>query len=385
MAQSEWLGRDVLTVLAATTTAVLGRMLMSPRLEHHEVYRAKTVSDFFIALTRNLAWPFVESPWMVLIVSLPLAVFAAQALLTRRHDERPEYFILAMGAWFVMQAGAIAYARGAGGAIPSSRYMDTLAIGTIVNGAAAMRLTSIPKTRAVKLLATAGLVAWCGVEVIGQDQRWPAAIQEAQQNKSFFEACERNLRAFVQTDDIAPLLSEHPPIEVPFLSASMLANAWLRHPTIRRILPASIRQPLPVTPESTASTAFVPDGYYPTTPADPIRRASGSYAAAGDAALGKLISRPMVCSQGKDLVFDVAGYLGRPGLKLLLNGKKVEQTLGPPLPAREAWIPVAIACPPGPFTITAVDGNTSSWFAFREPVESGRLSTLATWLVGRFR
>src|SRR5439155_7024188 len=104
-------------------------------------------------------------------------------------------------------------------------------------------------------------------------------------------------------------------------------------PAIRRILPPSVRPALSVVPESNPGDAFVHNGYYPWTPTDPLKSAFGSFSEKGNGAVGRLVSGPLACSQGKALVFEVAGYLGGSGLSLVLEEGTVRR---PVVPARVA-------------------------------------------------
>ena len=50
----------------------LGVALMSPELAHHAALKAQNSSDFSLALAHNLAWPWVDSPLLSVVMWLPL-------------------------------------------------------------------------------------------------------------------------------------------------------------------------------------------------------------------------------------------------------------------------------------------------------------------------
>ena len=80
----------------------------------------------------------------------------------------------------------------------------------------------------------------------------------------------------MRTDDLSVLAAHPYPFQLPFPDALLLANAWLRHPYLRGVLPSEIREPLKIALDSRNDGSFVTDGVYPTTPTDPGRRSLGS-------------------------------------------------------------------------------------------------------------
>jgi hypothetical protein len=166
----------------------------------------------------------------------------------------------------------------------------------------------------------------------------------------------------------------------------MLANAWLRHPYLRDILAPDIREPLRIASDLRDGAAFVADGTYPTTPTDPDRRSLGSFTTLGNSSVGRFESRALPpCDQGGFLKFQVAGYLGEPELTLAVREVASGQQHDVRLRrlAKESWIESSVRCPRTPYTVVAEDRRSDYWFAFREPVEVGRLSVVADGLVSR--
>jgi hypothetical protein len=92
--------------------------------------RAHTAGEFFAAFIRNLAWPFIENPRvMCLVTGLPLAVLLGFYCRRNFAGSRAAEFLLALALWSVLQSAAIAFGRANyGDGFPASRYMDVLNI-----------------------------------------------------------------------------------------------------------------------------------------------------------------------------------------------------------------------------------------------------------------
>jgi len=89
--------------------------------------RAHTPGEFFDALLRNLAWPFIQNPkWMCIVTLLPLAMLLGFYLRKNFAESRAAEFLLALGLWSALQSAAIALGRANYGdaSFPASRYMD---------------------------------------------------------------------------------------------------------------------------------------------------------------------------------------------------------------------------------------------------------------------
>jgi hypothetical protein len=216
------------------------------------------------------------------------------------------------------------------------------------------------------------------------DHRLTGALADLSVWRPYWSQEATNVRRFLITGDRAELASKQGP-ELPYPDAQSLANA-LQDPYIRRILPPSVREPVHVEPRVVTHDAFVPEGWYPATPRDPLEaHAWGSFTARGHQAQGRFESQPIAACQGSRLRFPVSGYLGQPNHFLAVR----ELATGRDLPVRprevptQSWIDAFVGCPHGPYAIIAVDANPDSWFAFREPVEVGWASRLAESLIFR--
>ena len=115
--------------------AVMGLgMALSVTMEDDRLLRAQTLMQFTSALARNLTWPFFDTPEMVCLISLPLALLVALYFRPNFQEPRAAEFLLTFGLWGVLQSAGLAYGRANyGEVIPASRYMDVLNVFVIAS------------------------------------------------------------------------------------------------------------------------------------------------------------------------------------------------------------------------------------------------------------
>jgi hypothetical protein len=156
------------------------------------------------------------------------------------------------------------------------------------------------------------------------------------------------------------------------------AVVWLlRHPDVRRILPACVRDSLRIAPAPQTDPIFVPNGWRLNKPDPPTEVSWGSYSQQqGGGSRGRFESLPIRQSTLPYLEIPVAGDLGRPGLSLELADVASGRTFAvtPPAIPGGRWINAYVPAPAGEFKLVAVDDSDTAWFAFKEPREVGRLS-----------
>jgi hypothetical protein len=367
------------TLAAVALVLIAGVLTASPPLAHHEAFRAKTLMDFTRALGHNLAWPWIENAPVSVLMWLPMLALVAVRVRGRTSTTVIDRFVIALGAWVALQAAAIAYGRGAGGAIPDGRYQDFFSIGFVAN-AVALGLVVVSGTRertSARHLAMAGLVMWFAAAAAGLDARVDHALIEVNASQRFWDIGMQNVRRLVSTRDVTRFIGRRPP-DIPYPDAQSLATV-LQDAYIRRILPSAVRQPLHLEPRSITNAAFAPDGAYPIVPRDPLAHVWGSYTAQGNPAFGRFESQPIECQFGGDLQFMVSGYVGMKRQRLAIKdlGTGRESEIKPSVLPKEDWLRAVVPCPGHPFAVVADDARSDYWLAFREPVELGRLSTAA--------
>lgn len=378
----------LITLPCAAAVLGLGTKLASAPLPPHEVFRAHTAAEFSGALANNLAWPWIENPELAILMWLPACLLLLEVAQRRGKTKEFERLIVGLGGWVVLNAAAIAYGRGAGAALPATRYMDFLSLGFVVNAMALLAMLDLAGTRTlVRRVALGGLAGWLVFAIVGVERLTGRTLVELKASRGFFAAHQINVRRFVATGDVAEIASKRGPAEIPYPDPYRLASA-LQDPHIRRILPAAVRPPLHVEPRVATSKGFVTDGPFAgRIPRDPLQRYWWSLAGEGKSGQGRFDSEHLVCQVGGRLKFQVSGYLGWEHNSLVVRDLRTGGDLAvtPARVAKEDWTDVVVSCPPALFQIVAVDGTPDSWFGFREPVEIGWGSLAAESLIGRSR
>jgi hypothetical protein len=198
------------------------------------------------------------------------------------------------------------------------------------------------------------------------------------------------MRTFMASGDILvldnkpgpqlPLWEADPYAPRPLHAGEKLAR-YLSYPGVRGILPACVRDPLKLVPESV--TGFVTNGAAGAKPRIPGEVSWGSYTKDGAATKGRFESLPVSRSRLPFLEFRVAGDLGKPGLSLTLSDLSSGKTTA--IKPRQApggnWQSYQVKAPHGDFKVIASDESDSGWFAFQAPREVGWLSWAAARLV----
>jgi hypothetical protein len=357
-------------VVALAAIAAVGYGALPPSVGAHESLKAGTFFYFRVSLTRNLAFPFINYPRAVVFMWLPLAILGVAILRRKFRTTAIEQVALALAAWVVVQGAAMAYSRGAGGLAPASRYLDLLALGMVANVMAFLAAFAADATWRRRAMIAGALAVWLGVTSIGiyrvsRDILESGARVRAQWTQEHI----KNVRHFVMTDDFDSFVSKRGPQDVPYHNPSMLAT-WLDHPFIRRILPASVRQPLNLgtAPSATSTTDLQP--FF------------DSYALGRFKGVGSFNSQPIACQRFRHLQFEVFSSESWSGLELALREESGRETqIRMPWDRLAGWNSVTAACPDGRFAIIANDSSQTAWLAVRPPAEIAWASTIAASLI----
>ncbi|MFC1461552.1 hypothetical protein ACFLQR_03420 [Verrucomicrobiota bacterium] len=373
------------TLIGCAVIIIIG-LLLTVTVEGHDRYRTHSIITFVTALGRNLAWPNTNYPWLALLNVLPLALLAFHYMRSRQTDLRAEEMTLALGLWVILEAAATAYARGGNGTSVSWRYMDILSLGMVVSAFSIVLLTTRYKLRGrMARIRPAVFAAWAVLCVIGLTNLSSEAVQTViPHRKTYYDLQVAHTKAFVATDDIRHLENKNGE-EIPYPCPYYLAGI-LRNPVIRELLPASVRQPLPVRRKNTNDTAFVQNGVDTETPCpEEFEVAWGSWSQDGYRAEGVFESLPVRRSSLPCLKFRLSGFLGHNNLemKLVDLSQDDEKILRPAVPPLSTWMPFSVKAPDGDFIIVASDSHHNAWFAFKAPTELGYLSWLAERLANR--
>jgi hypothetical protein len=190
-----------------------------------------------------------------------------------------------------------------------------------------------------------------------------------------------NVRAFIATDDASHLLNK-PPWQIPDWNAPRMV-ALLRQSQLRELMPAEIRRPLKLEPDTNCTGSFVLNGCAPANPPLKFTRVWGSFNARGAAATGRFVSEPLSAWLPK-LEVQLCSGGGPENLAVQLveiaTGNKTELK-----PTRSnQWETVCVSAPRSPFRLEITDQNTNSWIAAGEIKELGGLSFYSQWLLGKW-
>lgn len=364
------------TLVACAIVLALGA-LARVSVNYHDSLKAHSIRDFILYALHCLQWPAARWPVLAAVFWLPSAWVAGLALRRRSDlgDGRFPLLLCGLAAWTLLQILATAYARGAGAGMPSSRYLDTLAFGLIVNGLALAWLWDrLPRFAARLGLALAWtlplLVCLAGEITALFRQTLPA-------NRYHLEACEENVRRYLMTNAASDL----PEDNIPYPGIRALRER-IDLPAIRAILPVSVRAPVTLAPASQATPFILRDtirraGKFAPPPAEAPAAVAGlpdlvarrvwiSDPARGP---GSWQSQPFTLDRDAVLRFLVAGQAGA----VLSLARTVGDNAVFDLPLQRAspraWRSLHVSVPRGTYVLTAQLADPAQWLAFAEPTE----------------
>ncbi|SPF51409.1 conserved membrane hypothetical protein [Syntrophobacter sp. SbD1] len=350
-------------LIALVVLAFLVSLLRGPFVDlatHHASFENFDLVGFIAHTTKIAAWPFRAWPFALLVWS-PFFILLWKLIRTRPTCTPFMQFLLALGIWSLLQAAAMGFARGAS----ASRYRDIHAIGLMVNiiilfslAARSKRLSNNASLyRRAVWLGTAVLVACIAMSVTHFKI---AALILQRYNLSRLQ--EVYTAEYILTGDPS-YLEDKPCMHIPHPSAEDLI-AVLGDPNLRKILPASIRTPLPVEPAESAG--FARSAIPPSLAPLPHRIVVGSWRADERSSRAVYVSRAVSSGFGR-LVFDVAG--GGPGASLEIEPEKGAAIPVPLARQSDGWRQVVVRAPRGTFTLRATDSSDHGWIAFSWPRE----------------
>jgi hypothetical protein len=234
-----WGRRDSLAqtgLLAAPLLLVLVVAVVTfPHLPGHSL-KAQDAGEFLRALLLVLSWP---SWWPVaLLLLLAFGAFALQ-LLRRRSYDPVEGFFAGVFVWGLANAVSMAYARGHGLTLVTSRYTEMLAIAGIAGLYFALNLRSwLPRLpqRPHALLGGALVVLFGSGLALQSLREWP----QMQERSMAMRIGAGNIRAYLEGNRQA--LENKPGFYILFPESRPL-ELTLDNGTIRSLLPLSLRLP----------------------------------------------------------------------------------------------------------------------------------------------
>jgi len=227
-------------------------------------------------------------------------------------------------------------------------------------------------------------IAWVGVLGWGLYEITALTLKDSlPENERYFREAEAHTRAYLVTGDRANLAFD----DIPYPNADLLIERVTR-PSLRPLLPVSVRPPLAVQPATVAGflenraphlrlNEAARHGLSPTTSPLASLPTWGSFAAEGAASNAEFKSAPLTAVFGGWLRFETAGQFGQQGLSLELHDARSGARLAVVQPGKRSeatWRPTYIRAPRQPFVIVARDTDAHRWFAFSAPVEMTAVS-----------
>ncbi|MFM8334262.1 MAG: hypothetical protein ACKODK_01750 [Opitutaceae bacterium] len=393
--EESWRGSWPTLLLCAVLVAA--GLALRVEVEWHAHMKAKSAQDIALSLLHSLQWPWRGQHWAAVVLWLPWGLAAWRIATSPRGGtvsrDPGGTLIAALGGWVLLQLLATAYARGAGGDYPASRYMDTLAFGVAVNSLALAWLAreakaaSAPKRNMTPaLVAVWALTLGVGINAFLRD----IVVHELKGAREYYDKAEGHLRRYLATND--PAFLAHP--DIPYPSAQGIID-YLSNPALRAMLPAPIPPPRELENEGGAGVfernraigfnlVNPPQlGLSSRTPPLDFTSTWGSHTAGtGSKATGEWRSKPLPAPAPKVrwLRFETAGNLGEPGVSLQLRSAADDRVLAEVKPSRvpgDAWRTAFVPAPREAYRIVASDRDPTRWLAFSGPAEMGGLSYLA--------
>ena len=216
------------TLVTGLAVFALG-LAMNPSLPADRSLQARTLTDFTTALARNLAWPFLDQPAMIVVVCLPLVVLLVLYFRPDFLEHRAAEFLLGFGLWGLLQSAALAYGRANYIDAQGSRYLDTLCMVALASVFGMVLLS-----KRFTPVRFPGWTAWglpLAFAVVVSFGTW----QLSQQTVDLFLASvkvddlieEESVRAFAATGDARWLQDKLVPLPNPALTMAMLRNQEL--------------------------------------------------------------------------------------------------------------------------------------------------------------
>jgi hypothetical protein len=203
-------------ILIGTGFALLAFTVAIPA---HAWLRAENPLDFIFALSQALGWPVPLSILSPFLLNAPLILLAVYLFRQRRPTTDPAWRILGLAAWVGLQGVSLAYGRAVSELAP--RYLDTMALLTVLNFVALLALKGFIPERWRLRFANRMAPAWFAV--IGACLVWHAAqlpryfLKEVPRSAARTE----NFTTFVRTGNAAAL--DQPYLHIPYPDPARLA------------------------------------------------------------------------------------------------------------------------------------------------------------------
>lgn len=205
-----------------------------------DTLKADTVNAFLQALATALSWPTMNSSFGWLIIYAP-AIYICIKLIRSEHYRRPLHvYIFTLFVWVLAQSVILAYGRVT--TPTSSRYLDLLLIGLIVNFAGILVVFQTSEISIkMKYFFSILLISWIAIVMQGLYERIEDVKQALVRKQLVGLDQERNVRAYL-CDQKVEHLNNKLFLEIPYPDPERLKNL-IDNKAIRALLPGNIYEP----------------------------------------------------------------------------------------------------------------------------------------------
>jgi len=234
----------VVSVVLAMMLVLLGGLLSLPEAPGNDPYKAHGIFDHVHAIAMVLTWPLIPTKPKYFLLPLltwaPCALWLIRFLRTRIASDR-EIFFMGVIAWVLLQAVAIAHARGHDITSVPSRYSNIPTLGLLANLGLALGFVSDRRAiRSVRYLGTAAIGLAILVIAHVFVLRTPDDMDSMQQRHDFNRMETFYTRSYLTSRD--PSFLHHSSLSIPFPDAALL-KTYLDSPVVDSLLPPTLQPP----------------------------------------------------------------------------------------------------------------------------------------------
>ena len=361
------------TLFGAAALVAIGAVMLPPKLAGAVEF---SLQSFLFTIGSAVSFPQRGISPAGLLVWLPFVIFVITKF-RRRETSASEWVLLAVGAWVLLQIGAIGYARPETGPILANRYGEILAVGLVVNLVAGIwlwrNIAPAPSgrwQRIALLVFSAGWFAFVGHHAI-EDARIFQRELEPMMARLRDEQSDR-IRGFYRRGEVAGIAGGVYP-HIPVVDAPSLVRD-LGFPELADTMPFELRTPIPLSFPDTSLNNAVPV----SLPNEPGALHRGTFLAnAGNAGVSNATSAPSHKHSRRRLMFKVAGDFKRGETELRIHDASGGVAAVITDLKSDTLRPVVVVVPGDTFQVEVFDQSSTRWIAFLDPVEIGPLSQTA--------
>lgn len=238
--------RSRLITIALLLLITAAGLLLLPSVAADESLKAVGLTEHLRALSVVLSWPYQGHRWLRYLQAalfwLPIGLTLIRMLWGEK-TTRGELFLVGIGCWVLLQAFAIAHARGHDMMEVPSRYTDVVVLGLLANiFLAAHWLSNALETAAVRSVSVIWLLLTIPTIYLAMSNRLATDIAGMTGRGVFTEIEAANVDHFLATGDARYL--DRPGLEIPYPSSAALMR-YLAEPTLRHMVdraPFAIKQ-----------------------------------------------------------------------------------------------------------------------------------------------